>query len=236
MIPVDRRVEQQPARPAGRSTWAPYAVCIALVVVSGVVYGLQTDRWTADTRLQDAAARLKQVPRTIGLWESREVEIPEQQLQIAGAVGHVARVYRRPDGTQVQVMLLCGDHGPISLHPPTVCFTSSGWALKGELQRQDAKSETGERLGRFQVGEFRKRTPTGNQRMRTWWAWNADGRWDAPDNPRMTYAGSGHLYKLYVTTLLPGEPAGEAKTAKAESDACQRFLREFLPALKDAGI
>ena len=206
-------------------------VCIVLVVASGVVYGLQTNRWTVDNSLHEAAARLDRVPKVIGDWQSREVEIPESHLRVAGAVGHISRVYKNSRGQQVQVMLLCGKHGPISLHPPTVCFASAGWSLASEPQRRPVTEDNGSHLGEFWIGHFRKRLPDGVAHMKTYWAWKSTEKWNAPDRPRMAYAGASYVYKLYVTTLVPAK-----EDSRGDVDACVAFMRELGPVLSRVGI
>lgn len=215
--------------------WLAPASAVILILIGGVIFGLQTNRWTFAEDVQQAAALLEDVPKTLGDWESKDITIPERQLKIAGAVGYVYREYRnRTDGRRVYVMLLCGSHGPISLHPPTVCFTGAGWKPKG-MKRSTVKTRQGDELGRFQVGTFLRVRPTAAQQMITYWAWNANGQWDCPERPRFAYAGSPHLYKLYVSTIASVSNADD-KLAEQQSEVCADFMRRLLPALKKVGI
>ncbi len=61
------------------------------------------------------------------------------------------------------------------------------------------------------------------------WAWTTNGSWTASTSPRVAFARSPVLYKLYVVRRLtrPDE--------KPPPEPCQDFLRLFLPAL-DARI
>jgi len=218
--------------------WLPPAVAIALVLIAGVVHGLQTNRWTPSRELDEAAARLKDVPYRFGEWTGTDREVPEDQMKQAGAVAWLHRVYRHRDsGRLVNVMILCGPHGPISLHPPEVCFTGAGFVLEDTPKLTDVAGAGKQTQGRFFVCRFRKSTPAAVARMRTCWAWNAEGRWESPAEPRFAFAGAGHLYKIYVSESLP--PG--AKKARDESETFEKgvsasFLRDFLPVLKKAGI
>ena len=60
---------------------------------------------------------------------------------------------------------------------------------------------------------------------------DAGGSWDAPDTPRVAFAGEPYLYKLYVTETRPYDPETEAEPAR---EATREFLAAFLPAAADA--
>ena len=56
------------------------------MLIGGVVYGLQSNRWTASQDVEQAAARLRNVPLDFGDWEGRDIEIPQNQLDQAKSV------------------------------------------------------------------------------------------------------------------------------------------------------
>jgi len=233
--------QQQPSADAeqdsGRRSWLAPVTAVVLVLAAGVAYGLQTHRWTKSKELDEAADKLQQVPSTIGEWEGRDIEIPEMQLKIAGATGYLHRVYRhRKSGKEVTVLVLCGPHGPISVHPPTVCFVSAGWNLETEPAPRAVKLPDAESpLGHFWVTRFRKVSSTSVGRMRTCWAWNGTGGWEASERPRFEFAGADHLFKIYVSEELSPNPKQEPDP-EFDQGACVEFMRDFLPALKAAGI
>lgn len=217
-------------------------LAVALVVAGGVVHGVQTHRWAPAADVSEAAGRLNDVPHAIGAWTATDLDVPASQLEQAGAVGCLYRTYRNGDtGESVQVMLLCGPHGPISVHPPTVCFTGAGWAVKG-TDGAVVKDRAGKRtLGRFRVANFEKPQPEGPIRMQTYWAWCSTGDWQTPERPRFAFAGSPYLFKIYVSRVLP--PSRSQRTAapagskdEKRDDLCVRFLRDFLPALAQAHV
>jgi hypothetical protein len=205
-------------------------VALVAIVAAGAVNGWMTDRWGAPEALAQAAARVTAVPNTIGEWEGVDQTIDQDQLIGAEAIGSLARTYRhRGTGKAVNIMLLCGRPGPISLHPPTVCFTSSGFALIAEPSQRRINSPANEPLGDFMQADFVKETVSERTLMRTFWAWSTDGKWSAPENPRFTFATSSHLHKLYVTRALT-----TSTEALDENDACVEFMRDFLPATQAA--
>jgi hypothetical protein len=200
-------------------------IALTAIIGAGVVHGWMTDRWGAPEQLARAAARVAELPRTIGEWDSTEQEIDPDQLVRAEAISSLSRVYRhRTTGQAVTVMLLCGRPGPIAVHPPTVCFTGSGYALMSPPARQSINSAAHELLGEFWRGDFMKESNTERVSMRTFWGWSTDGHWSCPDNPRFEFATDSHLYKMYVTRSLSN--TGES----LEDDSCVKFLMEFIPA------
>ena len=56
------------------------------------------------------------------------------------------------------------------------------------------------------------------------WTWSYDGRWIAPDLPRVALVGQPALYKLYFITevLQPGQAI--------EQNPAVDFMRSFIPA------
>lgn len=214
----------------------PLITCLALVLIGGVVNGIQTNRWTVNSDITEAAARLEHVPTTFGDWEGQDLHMDEEQLKRAGAAGHVQRTYRnRVTGDQVILTLLCGQRGPLALHPPTVCFIGAGWNLEQQPKRHTLTDGDETPLGDFQVTIFRRESTTSSVRMRTCWAWNATGNWQAPDSPRFAFAKSAHLYKIYVSSQLPARDASSSEPLFTDSPS-SRFLRAFLPVLKNLNI
>jgi len=66
---------------------------LALIVGSGLVHGAWTNRWRTAPALADLAARLESVPTVLGDWTATSRAIPPRELAMAGAVGHISRVY-----------------------------------------------------------------------------------------------------------------------------------------------
>lgn len=213
--------------------YAPIAIGLCLVLATGVVHGLQTGRWRMDDRLEAAAKRLDidNIPQRFGDWSSSEGEISARELAGAGAVGHLSRTYtNRANGQMVSVMILCGRHGPISVHPPTVCFTGSGWTANESPRQHDVQDNRPGTTDRFWTVDFVKMKLGVTQRLRTYWAWSDGSRWEAPEHPRLRYAGEPFLYKLYLTVLHADDSNEHDAAAKTIED----FMEDFLPILDNA--
>ncbi len=207
----------------------PTFAAATVIVTSGIAHGLRTDRWGLAEDVQTAAARLEQVPTTFGSWYSEETPISARHLQQAGAVGSLSRRYvNRANGNSVSVMILCGRHGPISVHPPTVCFTGAGFQLESLSSRQIPGLEGSSPLGQFTMGDFSKISQGIRARMRTFWSWNAAGMWQTPNNPRLTFARHHYLYKMYVSRAVSGDDS------TPEDDPCIKFMQVFVPKVHEA--
>src|SRR4051812_29210625 len=116
----------------------PGMAALLLVVTFGVAEGLWTDRWgpSGDTAL--AAARLAQVPPTVGEWDSQDQEMNPRAVATAELSGYLMRRYvHRRTGEVLSVLLVCGRPGPVSVHPPEVCFGGAGYTLAAPRTPQE---------------------------------------------------------------------------------------------------
>lgn len=209
-----------------RNHWTKAGVAAAVLIISGYLHGVETNRWGATDDLPRAVQALEQVPATIGDWTSEPVPMPAAQLEVAEVAGHFSRHYvNRTDGTAVNVLIVCGRPGPIAVHPPTVCFTGGGYQV-AELRTTDVRAADTV-LGQFHCADFVKDAGGIPLRIRTWWGWSTDGSWQAPDQPRRTFAGQPALYKMYVTRQLRSE------SEPLEDDPAESFLRQFLPKVRE---
>jgi hypothetical protein len=212
------RLAAQEANPMTRTL--TFAAALAVIVASGLVYGGWTQRWQKSAELEARAARLRDLPDKIGPWKGAPAELPPEALALAGAEGSwVRRFIDERTGTSVLVILLCGRSGPVSVHPPEACYGSAGYALEAPPVRY---TPPGEAPAEFWSGKF-KQPEAGGRELRLFWAWNGDGAWRAPDNPRWTFAHLPALYKLYVIR----ETGGAA--GRPDDDPAADFLRRLLP-------
>jgi hypothetical protein len=198
------------------------ALGLLILLVSGVVHGVWTDRWGTGAEPAAWGARLAGVPRTIGDWEGQDVPLDAKSLQVAEVTGHLARTYvHRRTGAAVEVLLVCGRPGPISVHTPDVCLRGSGHSLVGAPEKYGAVH------AEFWTARFRKgqAAPTN---LRIFWAWNAGDGWRASTSPRLEFARHPALYKLYVVRSLA------ALDESLEKDPCTGFLPLLLPELERA--
>jgi hypothetical protein len=204
----------------------PVATVLALVLLSGLVHGVWTGRWQPAQGLDAAVARLDRVPLTLGGWQGQPLELDPKHVAQAGLSGCWMRRYTNgPNGPAVTVLLMCGRSGPVSVHTPDICYGGAGYDMVGKAVRVSAEASP---PAEFWTARFRKDGAVVPTYLRILWAWNADGAWQAPDSPRLTFAPFPVLYKLYVLREL-----GRADEP-LEEDPCLRFLGQALPELRQA--
>jgi hypothetical protein len=197
--------------------------CIA-VIACGIVHGFFTDRWQKPVALDEAAGRLEQVPDEIGGWVAERLEVnPRDTAELEGCI---QRRYKKrgATGPYVNVALVCGRPGPVSIHTPAVCYAASGYDVGSprRVKAQDGKSE-------FWTADAVKKKATEETRLRIYWAWSDGQGWTAPDDPRMLFTGHCQvLHKLYVLRELGGASDSSA------DDPCLEFMSVLLPAVDRA--
>ncbi|MCI0638809.1 MAG: EpsI family protein [Gemmataceae bacterium] len=199
-------------------------VGLALLVSTGVVHGLWTDRWEDRQDLTQAGDALKRLPLSIGDWDGEDMEV-EQDSRLALA-GSLTRRYRnRNTGQSLTIYIGCGRPGPVAVHTPDVCYAGAGF----EVERPKAhtvSSAKGKSLGDFWTARILRQRADGQSQQRIFWSWHAAGQWRVADNPRLAFAGEKILHKLYVLRDLPNadEPL--------DADYCVEFLRVLVPAMQ----
>ena len=181
-----------------------------------------------EVALNAAVQRLSEVPAQIGHWVSTSRELSQREIEVAGIRGYIRREYRNPKtGYTVNLTLLCGQSGPMSVHPPTACFQGVGYtlisgpAVKGVDQADGARSE-------LNTSSFRQGVTSVPEIVRVFWGWGNDGTWVAPSNPRFEFRGQTYLYKLYVTDRWL-EDTGRQSLPQIET-----FLEDALPVIAAA--
>jgi len=196
------------------------------LAVDGYVHGLWTNRWDVSHELEEAAARLNAVPMDFGDWHGEARALQPREVEVAGFTGYLRRGYvQRQDGRVVDVLLSCGPPGPLSVHTPEACFGGAGYALTQAPAIEVLPCPGLFRNAEFWKAKYEKPQAIPPVRMRVLWSWHAEGAWQVPANPRMSFAGLPALYKLYVTCSLNG-------FQEARDDAlCAKFLKVFLPEL-----
>lgn len=197
-----------------------------VLVVSGLVHGLWTDRWTVSPALQDSAAHLDTLPLKLGDWEGTPQELDARQLAVAEATGHVARRYvQRRTGAEVSVVILSGRPGPLSVHRPEVCYAGSGFVQMGSVEKWQAPKDSAARGTGYWSARFTQ-PGADPQPLRVVWAWSASGDWAAADNPRLAFVREPVLYKLYVVRRM----ARADETL--DKDPTIDFLNALVPAFR----
>lgn len=212
-------------KPSHKLVVAALFTCLA-TVATGWIQGRLSNRWGEPADLVTAGEQLAQVPTRVGEWQmqsSRPFE--DEVLQMLRCAGHFTRVYKNVlTGELVTVALLVGPPGPTAVHTPEICYSSRGQTIAERpkpisTHRPQAADETLWRMV-FVSNSVEK------SRFSVVYGWcGEDGEWRAATRPRFVYGGAPLLYKIQLVGALT------ERSDQDSSDACQRFLQDFLPAL-----
>lgn len=226
---------------------AAAVAAILLVVGVTVVQGTWTERWgrQRDVEGLDRAARLleRAFPKSFGDWNyERELDSDPKELERAGAVGHVSRLYRSGKSkTPVSAFVVCATPHDASGHTPDRCYPGAGFEIAETEHRETIRLPDG-RVAEAFTGTFRKQ----GQTLRVFWTYGVSSpdpdaaqdpaptdstppqlRWIAPGIARITLNDEPAVYKLYAIidqTKL---------TASQSTFECTDFLAQLLPALDE---
>jgi len=209
------------------------SAAVALLVFSGWVHGLWTDRWEDSASLTQAVARVGQVALTVGDWKGQALGPPDVDpaaFAQAGALGYWMRNYvNQRDGSEVTAILMCGQRSRMAVHTPEVCYRAAGY----ELVEAAAPCLIKPAGSTSAPAEFRTTlfaTPDSGpqaRRLRIFWSWNAGSAWQAPSgDARWTFRGAPFLYKLYVVHEVAGP------SVPPDQDAGAALLRLLVPELQ----
>src|SRR5262249_37438796 len=156
-------------------------------------------------------------------WQAERLTLDAKTVNRAGFSGYIMRRYENPRGDVVNVMLACGRPGPLSVHTPEVCYGASGFVFSNNIQKWAPGAGEQGTADSFWKTVLARKKQASPEKLQVFWSWNNNGAWVAADKPRWTFAGTPVLYKLYVTqTFIPRQEV-------SEGEACQQFLREFIP-------
>jgi len=204
--------------------YLPIALVAALLLFDGFVHGRWTGRWQVSMELQSATERLQRVPMVLGDWQGETLTpLSDREVQQAGFTGYLNRSYKNyQTGATIRILLACGRPGPISVHTPDICYRGAGFQAAGGKTRLVEK--IGGLTAELWQAHFTKGDPNSPLQLKVLWSWNKANAWQAPDNPRMIFAGNSALYKLYVVQETMRDDQEAAK-------ACSEFLGVLLPPL-----
>ncbi len=209
------------------SVIAAILLATGLTILSGIMHGRYSNRWGPPAEAIAAAQRFKDVPREFGNWRLKSTQelsdIASKMLQPAGSF--IGTFENLLTADVVDVTLLIGPPGNISVHTPEVCFGSKFYQQLGERQKRAVNGQ-GKDDDEFWWMDY-KLTTLGGAKLRVYYAWSFGDRWMALKNPRLSSAGHPYLYKIQLTNILPPGYDGSAS-----DDACLKFLEDFVPAVR----
>jgi len=211
------------------------AAAAAVVAAATAVQGRWTERWAPISRDEViAAARLLEdrFPTEFGEWElERELESDPKELEAAGAVGHISRLYRNNrTKARVSAFVVCALPYDASAHTPDRCYPGAGFTI-GETEHRAEVEYGADHKAEALTGTFSK----AGQTLRIYWTYGVtdgadEGRldWIAPQLPRITLSGEPSVYKMYVI-------ADQTRVGASQSMVeCEGFIAQLAPALDAA--
>ena len=199
-------------------------ITAAFIIAAGVWHGTATGRWGETHELQDAVARVKAMPFTVGDWISKDLAVNPRHLEVGEIAGHLSRTFvHKISGESINILLVLGKPGPIAVHSPDVCFEGAGYKM-GPKTTYALKNASVDRYDEFWSAKFTKDPQPAP--LHILWAWTTGGLWMAPDNPRLTFYRSPVLFKLYIIREV------KAQDAPMVDETMQLFIKDVLPALK----
>jgi len=202
-----------------------YLVFAGVAVGAAIVHGHWTERWRPAPAVDEAVARLARLPRNVGDWQATDIPLTQEELKAAKIAGYVQRRYENVRNRQaVSVILVCGRPGPIAVHTPDICFAGAGYRALTTPGDFALEYGTPTREASFKTMRMQRENAAFPTELRIFWAWGAEGRWQAPANPRLSFARQSALYKLYVFREKPADDA-----IRPEDDPCVLLLRQLLP-------
>jgi hypothetical protein len=199
------------------------ASACAVLIASGVVHGVWTDRWSERHDLIEAANRLEQLPMTVGAWHGTTVEMEKDPN--SGLAGMIARRYvHANNGRAVTLFLAVGRSGAVCTHTPEVCYAGNGFEV--EKPTRFTLPSNAETPPEFWTARFVRERASGKTHLRIFWSWHGSESWKIAENPRPSFAGERTLYKMYVIRemIQADEPI--------DGDACVEFMQDLLPVLQ----
>ncbi len=208
----------------------PFMLTVILVtgmsVYVGILQGRMCNRWGTPSNINLAADELQNTPERFGDWRMiASHPLDEGSRNMLKCAGYIVRTYENHrTGDAVDVTVILGPTGTISVHTPEVCLSSKNFPSTGPRQISSITSSTGND-DRFWYLEYKVDSPTGD-RLRVYYGWSLGREWTAPTDARYAFVGTPYLCKIQV--------GGIVSSLAAESQMpCRDFLRDFLPVLNE---
>jgi hypothetical protein len=201
--------------------------CCSLLVATlwgGWREGHASHRWGDSQELQRAAEQLgKPLAVRFGNWRLQsEQPFSADVVRLLQCPAHICRTYvNEQTGDNVNVAVIVGPAGPVSVHTPEICYSSEDF----QVTSRRAVTQLRDRSGRQHSLWDLKLQANGlhASSLRVLYGWGTGGAWSATDSPRFQHAGKPYLYKIQL--------AAAASEATDEYDPCQDFLEAFLSEL-----
>lgn len=203
---------------------------MVLTLASGVIYGNLSQRWGPPQEMLEAAKKLETIPTEFGDWRLKKANtFNKETLEMLRCAGYISRIYEnRVTNETVNVAVIVGPPGQISVHTPEVCFSSQDYTHESQRQKNSI-SRGGRDMDDFWFLTFQTNDLYA-RKLSVAYGWSTGGNWLAVDDPRFKYGGYPYLYKIQLAADMSGGSKDPQK------DPCLEFLEDFVPAAKKSLI
>jgi hypothetical protein len=198
------------------------AVTACLVVGLGIYHGMATDRWTNVEGDENPGKCFANMPLVIGDWKGEALSRGEGDDPKNSVIN--TRFTNRLNGRWMLTAITSGRAGRVAIHDPEHCYLGSGYKVVDAVRQESFELASG-RTARFWTGHFEKTKPSGIESIRIYWGWTLDGQWQAPDYPRLLFAGKAQLHKLYM--IHPVSVEDEREDTSPYRDFMVKYLNEL---------
>ncbi|MFO0964511.1 MAG: hypothetical protein U0793_02840 [Gemmataceae bacterium] len=148
-----------------------------------------------------------------------------RQRPRSGLAGSATFLFQHKKSGKMVTRLACGRPGPVSVHTPDVCYAGAGFEV--ERAAPFSSSRPGLAGQSFFTARLVRKRATEQTAQRIFWAWHGARGWEVSDNPRVSFAGRGALFKMYVIREVTGP------SESLENDPCVELMETLLPALEN---
>lgn len=200
-------------------TLAPSLAVAALLVAVGVYHGMATDRW------RDAAAAANPgtaLGLSFGDWQG-QILPRDANDDPKTSILH-CRFTHAKSGQWIMTAVSTGKPGYVAVHNPEHCYLGSGYKIVDSIRDYALAMPNGDD-SHFWTGHFQKKKATGVESIRIYWGWTTNGQWQAPDYPRLYFAGRSVLHKLYFIHAFTGNESPD------ELHSYEEFMRQYVTQL-----
>jgi Protein of unknown function (DUF3485) len=214
------------------SAFVAFLVLLAATLATGWLHGRLTNRWDVPVDSKFAADQLSvSLPSQAGNWKLLlEDKFSDEVVRVLQCPAHINRVYEHEQsGDVVNVAVIVGPPGPISVHTPEICYTSRDYTTTGERHKvsvADGGSAS------HTMWELPLKSNDHRKNLRVLYAWSTGTAWVAAEYPRFSYGGLPHLYKLQLSVIT--NPHSTSSEFDPGQDFLQHFLAQVQPQLVEA--
>jgi hypothetical protein len=202
-------------------------IVLALTLASGILHGRISQRWGPSSDAVKAAEKLQTFPNAFGHWRMQSANtFDASTLAQLRCTGYISRNYQNQEtGIEVNVAMLLGPPGEISVHTPEICFSSQEFNTETKRQHLVLTNPDGCKE-EFWALDFRS-NDLHARLVHVAYGWSLGNHWSAPEEPRFVFSGNQYLYKIQLAI------SGNVQQEMSGENPCRQFLTDFIPNVRN---